>query len=90
MASGDPRWKVTVSSAKRTDERRSRIAEVDCRLYQQRGREDGHALEDWLEAERLVVNQEPWQHFILVHRLVLASLSKVATRNKEALYERDH
>jgi hypothetical protein len=26
-------------------------------LYEEHGREDGHALEDWLEAERQMLNQ---------------------------------
>lgn len=29
-----------------------RIAERAYELYEQRGREDGHALDDWLQAER--------------------------------------
>ena len=29
-----------------------RIAERAYQLYEQRGREDGHALDDWLQAER--------------------------------------
>ena len=31
------------------------IATLAYALYEQRGREDGHALEDWLEAEQRVV-----------------------------------
>ena len=30
------------------------VARVAYSLYEQRGREDGHDLEDWLEAERIV------------------------------------
>ncbi|MEK9140205.1 MAG: DUF2934 domain-containing protein [Nitrospirota bacterium] len=33
---------------------RARIAELAYGLYEQRGRRDGHALDDWLEAERQV------------------------------------
>ena len=35
----------------------ARISERAYALYEQHGREDGHALDDWLEAERQVVNQ---------------------------------
>ena len=34
-----------------------RISERAYALYEQHGREDGHALDDWLEAERQVINQ---------------------------------
>ena len=34
----------------------ARISERACALYEEHGREDGHALEDWLEAERQVLN----------------------------------
>jgi DUF2934 family protein len=33
---------------------RHRITEAAYELYEQRGREDGHDLEDWLEAETIV------------------------------------
>jgi len=35
---------------------RARISERAYALYEEHGREDGHALEDWLEAERQVLN----------------------------------
>ena len=35
----------------------ARIAERAYALYEEHDREDGHALEDWLEAERQVLNQ---------------------------------
>jgi hypothetical protein len=35
----------------------ARISERAYILYEEHGREDGHALEDWLEAERQVLNQ---------------------------------
>jgi hypothetical protein len=35
----------------------ARISERAYALYEEHGREDGHALEDWLEAERQVRNQ---------------------------------
>ena len=34
----------------------ARISERAYALYEKHGREDGHALEDWLEAERQVLN----------------------------------
>jgi hypothetical protein len=39
------------------DRVRRRIAEAAYARYEQRGREDGHALEDWLQAEAIVKNQ---------------------------------
>ena len=35
----------------------ARISEQAYALYEEHGRKDGHALEDWLEAERQVINQ---------------------------------
>ncbi len=35
----------------------ARISERAYALYEQHGRKDGHALDDWLEAERQVINQ---------------------------------
>jgi hypothetical protein len=34
----------------------ARISERAYALYEEHGREDGHALEDWLEAKRQVLN----------------------------------
>jgi hypothetical protein len=34
----------------------ARISERAYALYEEHGREDGHALEDWLEAEQQVLN----------------------------------
>ena len=36
---------------------RRRIAEAAYNLYEQRGQEDGHDLEDWLKAEAIVKSQ---------------------------------
>lgn len=36
---------------------RGRIAVLVYQLYEQRGREDGHELEDWLEAERRILDR---------------------------------
>lgn len=38
------------------DELQTRIAERAYSLYEQRNREDGHALEDWLQAEREILD----------------------------------
>ena len=38
------------------DDLRARIVELAYVLYEQRGRRDGHALDDWLEAERQVAS----------------------------------
>jgi hypothetical protein len=35
-----------------------RISERAYGLYEEHGREDGHALENWLEAEQLVINED--------------------------------
>lgn len=37
---------------------RTRIAERAYCLYEQRNREDGQALEDWLQAEREILDEE--------------------------------
>jgi len=49
MASAQPR-RLTISD----EEFSERIARKAYELYQQRGEEPGHELEDWLTAERLV------------------------------------
>ena len=36
----------------------ARIAERAYALYEQRGREEGHDLEDWLQAEREILESE--------------------------------
>lgn len=53
-----PKGKITVSREDLRDERRARIAELAYRLYEQHDRQDGYALEDWLQAERQVLNQK--------------------------------
>jgi hypothetical protein len=35
-----------------------RISERAYALYEEHGREDGHAFEDWLEAEQHVLNED--------------------------------
>jgi len=35
----------------------TRVAELAYELYEQRGRKDGHDLEDWFKAERRIVSQ---------------------------------
>jgi hypothetical protein len=49
--------KAKIPSEKLTEERRIRIAELAYQLYEQRDREDGHDFDDWLEAERQVLEQ---------------------------------
>ena len=44
-----------------TEKDQPRVAELAYVLYEQRGREDGHDLQDWLEAERRIVSQGPKQ-----------------------------
>lgn len=39
------------------DDIRQRIAETAYELYEQRGREDGHDVEHWLEAEATVTSR---------------------------------
>jgi hypothetical protein len=41
-------------AAAHPEEIRQRIAQKAYEIYQRRGRRDGHDLEDWLEAERIV------------------------------------
>ncbi len=48
---------VTPQLDEQSPDLHARITEQAYALYEIRGREDGHALEDWLEAKRLVLNQ---------------------------------
>lgn len=45
------------SMQKYSDEVRERIAKRAYELYEQRGRQDGRELEDWLEAEEIVMRE---------------------------------
>ena len=36
----------------------SRIAELAYRIYEERGRQEGHQLEDWIEAERRISDKQ--------------------------------
>ena len=47
----------TVSQAM-TEKDQTRVAEIAYVLYEQCGREDGHDLEHWLEAERRVLSRK--------------------------------
>lgn len=38
-----------------SDNVRSRIAELAYQLYEQRGRKDGHDVEDWIHAEQTIL-----------------------------------
>jgi len=40
-----------------TGKDRRKVAVLAYALYEQRGREDGHAVEDWLEAEQRVLSR---------------------------------
>ncbi len=42
---------------KYSDEARERIAEKAYELYEQRGRQDGQDLDDWLQAEEIVMRK---------------------------------
>jgi transposase len=48
---------TTVQTDERAQQSYARISERAYALYEQHGRRDGHALDDWLEAERQVVNE---------------------------------
>jgi hypothetical protein len=48
---------VTNQPNEQSQDFHARIAEWAYALYEEHDREDGHALEDWLEAERQVLNQ---------------------------------
>ena len=48
---------TTNRSDEHTQHFHARISARAYALYEQHGREDGHALDDWLEAERQVTNQ---------------------------------
>ena len=50
-----------------------RIARKAYELYEQRGRQHGHELEDWLEAERIILAEMKAQ---------IAKLTNTARRNK--------
>ncbi|MBX3331245.1 MAG: DUF2934 domain-containing protein [Nitrospira sp.] len=43
-------------NGQQSDDLRARIVELAYVLYEQRGRQDGRALDDWLEAEQQVVS----------------------------------
>jgi len=42
-----------------SDDLRARVAAQAYSFYEQRGYEDGYDLEDWLEAERRILTEEP-------------------------------
>jgi len=39
-------------------ETQRRIRDIALRLYRKRGRQAGHELEDWLEAERMLIRKK--------------------------------
>ena len=55
---------TTVASAKRSEvhsdaDKEDKIRDRAFELYEQRGREDGHELDDWLQAEAEVLQDKP-------------------------------
>ena len=46
------------SMQKYSDEVRERIAKKAYELYEQRGRQDGQDIDDWLQAEEIVMRKE--------------------------------
>ena len=76
------KWKITVSVENPTEERRALIAKLAYRFYEQRGRQDGHALDDWLKAERQLFNEDLRERFSAVDQLVHASLSEEGRHHK--------
>ena len=46
-----------------TEQDTTRVAAMAYALYEQRGREDGHDLDDWLEAERRIVSPGLYRGF---------------------------
>jgi hypothetical protein len=48
---------MTIQHNGHSQDAHARISERAYALYEERGREDDRALEDWLEAERQVLNQ---------------------------------
>ena len=55
---GDQVMSATTDSLHGSDDRlHQRVAEAAYTLYEQRGRQDGHDLEDWLLAESMVKSQ---------------------------------
>jgi DUF2934 family protein len=48
----------TIQSDEHSQDVRMRISKRAYALYEEHGREDGHAFEDWLEAEQHVLNED--------------------------------
>jgi Protein of unknown function (DUF2934) len=48
----------TIQPDEHSQDVRMRISERAYALYEEHGREDGHAFEDWLEAEQHVLNED--------------------------------
>ncbi|MGE3977023.1 MAG: DUF2934 domain-containing protein [Nitrospira sp.] len=49
-----PKESIEIVSVQITDDIQARIARAAYQLYEQRDRQDGYDLDDWLEAERQV------------------------------------
>jgi hypothetical protein len=52
------KWRVPNAVAKKPVDMTPQIAKRACELYEQRGRQDGRAVEDWKQAEREVRKDE--------------------------------
>lgn len=54
-----PKERIMVSREILKKKGQTRIDELANRLYERRGRQNGYALIDWLEAERQALTQDP-------------------------------
>jgi Protein of unknown function (DUF2934) len=54
--SGSEKTGPAEQAARRADAHQGRVAQRAYELYEQRGRQEGQALEDWLNAERQLVS----------------------------------
>jgi magnesium-transporting ATPase (P-type) len=53
------KWRVTNAAAKKPVDITPRIAKRAYELYEQEGRHDGHAVQDWMQAEREIRKEVP-------------------------------
>jgi Protein of unknown function (DUF2934) len=59
-----------------------RVAELAYLLYEQRGREDGHDVEDWIQAEQTVLASQNHAATSAEHKPAKAAKSKKTTTAK--------
>lgn len=57
--SEDARASIDTQTKVISDEDQTRVEKLAYGLYEQRGRKDGHDLDDWFAAERQIMIQEP-------------------------------